>query len=149
MVLPKACVVAERVIRCDFRFIIGVTRRKLQKSGTVKEQKKTNNTYNQPKHPSIGKTHRPSTRHHRKSSLRFKSHNTNQHSNHARLQRSNPYPSSHRPSRIIARVLSQRSSVHVAGAQSRTTTQTPPVLAGTRGSPLPEGPSSGGTDGQP
>ena len=42
----------------------------------------------------------------RAASLRVKSRNTNQHSNPARLQHSNPYPSSHRPSRVIARVLS-------------------------------------------
>ena len=42
---------------------------------------------------------------HQNSSLRVKSHNTNQHSNPARLQHSCPHPSSNRPRRVIARVL--------------------------------------------
>ena len=56
----------------------------------AKERNKTKNTYNEPKRPSIGTSHRPSIEHHRKSSLTVKSHNTNQHSNPAGLQLSTP-----------------------------------------------------------
>ena len=64
---------------------VRVTRRGLQRPGTATEHNKTNNIYNQPKRPSIGKTHRSSSRHQRKSSLRVESHESTQHSNPARL----------------------------------------------------------------
>ena len=77
--------------------MVYVKRRKLQTFGTAEEQNNTNKSSNQPKRPSIDTcqfvcelctTHRPSTGHHRKSSSRVKSHNTNQHSNRARLEHS-------------------------------------------------------------
>ena len=64
---------------------------------------KTGNTYNQPKRPSTGTTHRPSTRHYRKGSPGVKTHNTNQHSIRARLQHSNHPPSLPTPNRVITR----------------------------------------------
>ena len=45
--------------------------------------------------------------------------------------------------------LCQRSPMRSTGGLSRTTTQTPPALAETRGAPRLGGPLSGGTDGQP
>ena len=64
-----------------------VTQRKLQTPSTANEHN-IKNTYNQPKRLSICTSHRASTGHNRKSSPRVRSHNTNQHSNPARLQHS-------------------------------------------------------------
>ena len=93
-----------------------VTRRKLERPGTTKQQNKTRSTYNQPKRPSIGTTHKPSTGHHRKSSPGVKSH-----------------PPAQQPPASITqtqqdrrqRPLSQRSPVCVEGGPSRTTTAGP------------------------
>ena len=55
------------------RVMPGVTRGRPQMPGTAKEHEtKTNDTHNQSKRPSIGTTHRPSSRHHRQSSPRGK-----------------------------------------------------------------------------
>ena len=61
---------------------------------------KTGNTYYQPKRPSTGTTHRPSTRHYEKGGPGVKTHNTNQHSSRARLLHSNQPPSSPTPNRV-------------------------------------------------
>ena len=122
-----------------------VTRRKIQTPGTAKENlipkpQKTNNIYNQPKPPSIGTTHRPSNRHHQKSSPRFESQNTIQHSN---LRRS-----SRRCNRVIARVISANAA-RCIGRPGHTTTQPSPAPAGTRSTPLLGGTLSGGAGEQP
>ena len=91
---------------------------------------KTGNIYNQPKQPSTGTTHRPSTRHYRKGSPGGMTHNTNQHSSRARLQHSNHAPSLPTPTGSPPDPLSQR----------RTKTQTPPASAGTRSAPPPGAP---------
>ena len=62
---------------------------------------KDKNTYNQPKRPSTGTSHRPSTRHYRKGSPGFKTNNTNQRSSRARLHHSNHSPSLPTPNRVI------------------------------------------------
>ena len=64
---------------------------------------KTGSTYNQHRRSSMGTTHRPSTRHHRKGSPRAKSRNINQHSSRARLHHSNLLPYLRTPSRNPAR----------------------------------------------
>ena len=64
---------------------------------------KTGNIYNQPKQPSTGTTHRPSTRHYRKGSPGVKTHNNNQHSSRACLQQSNHTPSLPTPNRVTTR----------------------------------------------
>ena len=69
-----ACMYVSRVCSCKLhpgtssgRAINGccVTRRKLQRPDAAKEHNKTKIIYKQPKRPSIGTIHRPSTGHHR------------------------------------------------------------------------------------
>ena len=101
---------------------------------------KTNDTYNQPKRPSIGTTQTPSNGHHRQSSPSVGSQNPIQHSN---LQES-----SRRRSRVIAGVFSANAA-QCTGGPGNTTTQPSPAPAGTRSTPLLGGPLSGGDGGQP
>ena len=104
---------------------------------------KTGNTYNQPKRPSTGTPHRPSTRHNRKGSPGVKTHNTNQHSSRARLQHSNHPPPLPTHNRVITRSFqpTQPATKHRRAEPHYNTDTT--RLSGDTQRPPPGGPLSG------